>query len=88
MENAVASAKEAFLTWSKTSPLHRQKMMFEYQRIVKSRIVSDRRHLFLFYIYFFHFWSRNPTFISMFPKLRSTFHNRDKRPKNESVCKG
>lgn len=38
MNAAVASAKEAFKTWSKTSPLHRQGIMFKYQELIKKHL--------------------------------------------------
>ncbi|XP_065213363.1 probable methylmalonate-semialdehyde/malonate-semialdehyde dehydrogenase [acylating], mitochondrial [Planococcus citri] len=38
MEAAVNSATEAFKTWSKTSPLARQQIMFKYQALIKSHI--------------------------------------------------
>uniref|UniRef100_D3PHJ8 Probable methylmalonate-semialdehyde/malonate-semialdehyde dehydrogenase [acylating], mitochondrial n=1 Tax=Lepeophtheirus salmonis TaxID=72036 RepID=D3PHJ8_LEPSM len=38
MENAVESAKAAFKTWSKTSPLSRQQVMFKYQALIKENM--------------------------------------------------
>lgn len=38
MEAAVSSAKEAFKSWSKTSPLTRQQIMFKYQNIIKNNM--------------------------------------------------
>jgi len=38
MEAAVESAKAAFRTWSKTSPLLRQQVMFKYQQLIKENL--------------------------------------------------
>lgn len=38
MEEAVESAKKAFSTWSKTSVLSRQQIMFKYQAIIKANM--------------------------------------------------
>ena len=38
MEQAVESAKAAFRTWSKTSAMARQQIMFRYQQLIKSNI--------------------------------------------------
>jgi len=38
MEEAVESAKAAFRTWSKTSPLQRQQVMFRYQQLIKENL--------------------------------------------------
>lgn len=38
MESAVESALKAFSTWSKTSVLTRQQIMFKYQSIIKENI--------------------------------------------------
>uniref|UniRef100_A0A1B6CH18 Probable methylmalonate-semialdehyde/malonate-semialdehyde dehydrogenase [acylating], mitochondrial n=1 Tax=Clastoptera arizonana TaxID=38151 RepID=A0A1B6CH18_9HEMI len=38
MEAAVASSKKAFATWSKTSPLTRQQIMFRFQDLIKKNI--------------------------------------------------
>ncbi|CAL8090071.1 unnamed protein product [Orchesella dallaii] len=38
MEDAVASAKDAFKSWSKTSILTRQQIMFKYQNIIKANM--------------------------------------------------
>ena len=40
MEAAVTAAKEAFRTWSKTSVLSRQQVMFKYQQIIKDNMVT------------------------------------------------
>lgn len=40
MEAAVTSSKKAFKTWSKTSPLTRQQIMFRLQDLIKKNIVS------------------------------------------------
>lgn len=40
MEAAVNSSKEAFKSWSKTSLISRQQIMFKYQNIIKSNMVS------------------------------------------------
>ncbi len=39
MERAVEAASAAFPSWSKTSPLRRQEIMFRYQNLVKSNLV-------------------------------------------------
>lgn len=41
MEDAVAAASEAFKTWSKTSILTRQQIMFKYQNIIKANMVGE-----------------------------------------------
>jgi len=41
MEAAVASCKEAFQTWSKTTVLTRQQAMFKLQQLIKANMVSD-----------------------------------------------
>merc|ERR1712032_490740 len=38
MERAVESAKSAFSTWSKTTPLARQQIMFKYQQLIKENL--------------------------------------------------
>jgi len=38
MERAVESAKTAFKTWSKTTPLARQQVMFKYQQLIKENM--------------------------------------------------
>lgn len=38
MERAVESAKSAFRSWSKTSPLKRQEVMFKYQALIKDNL--------------------------------------------------
>merc|ERR1719430_1051890 len=38
MERAVESAKAAFSTWSKTTPLARQQVMFKYQQLIKENL--------------------------------------------------
>lgn len=38
MDDAVASAKEAFKSWSKTSIMTRQQIMFKYQNIIKANL--------------------------------------------------
>ena len=40
MEDAVAAAKEAYKSWSKTSILSRQQVMFKFQNIIKANMVS------------------------------------------------
>jgi ornithine carbamoyltransferase len=40
MQQAVASAKEAFKTWSQSSILSRQQVMFRYQDIIRKNMVS------------------------------------------------
>jgi len=38
MEQAVESCKAAFSTWSKTTPLARQQIMFKYQQLIKENL--------------------------------------------------
>ena len=38
MNAAVKSASEAYKTWSKTSPLYRQGIMFKYQELIKKHL--------------------------------------------------
>ena len=38
MNEAVANAKAAYATWSKTSPLARQQIMFKYQALIKENL--------------------------------------------------
>jgi len=40
MEAAVASCKEAFETWSKTTVLTRQQAMFKLQHLIRANMVS------------------------------------------------
>jgi len=40
MEAAVASCKEAFQTWSKTTVLTRQQAMFKLQHLIRANMVS------------------------------------------------
>lgn len=40
MQAAVESAKAAFKTWSRTSVLTRQQVMFKYQQLIKDNIVG------------------------------------------------
>ena len=40
MEDAVESAKDAFKSWSKTSILSRQQIMFKFQNLIKGNMVS------------------------------------------------
>ena len=42
MERAVESAQTAFSSWSKTSPLKRQEIMFKYQALIKENLVSNK----------------------------------------------
>lgn len=44
MEHAVESSKAAFKSWSKTSVMRRQQIMFRYQEIIKTNMAS------LFYV--------------------------------------
>ena len=53
METAVEAAKAAFKTWSKTSILTRQQVMFRYQHIIRSNMVLSFRISFIFYAYNF-----------------------------------
>lgn len=41
MEAAVESAKSAYKSWSNTSPLTRQQIMFKFQNIIKANMVSE-----------------------------------------------
>jgi len=43
MEEAVASAKAAFRSWSKTSAMARQQIMFRYQQLIKENITEVAR---------------------------------------------
>merc|ERR1719195_2556855 len=43
MNEAVASAKEAYASWSKTSPLARQQIMFKYQALIKENLAEVAR---------------------------------------------
>lgn len=43
MNEAVASASEAFKTWSKTTPLARQQILFKYQQLIKDNIKDVAR---------------------------------------------
>jgi len=43
MNEAVANAKETFKTWSKTTPLARQQMMFKYQQLIKDNLKDIAR---------------------------------------------
>ena len=38
MEAAVESAKKAYKTWSRTTPLARQQIMFKYQQLIKDNL--------------------------------------------------
>lgn len=40
MEHAVESSKAAFKSWSKTSVMRRQQIMFRYQEIIKANMVN------------------------------------------------
>jgi malonate-semialdehyde dehydrogenase (acetylating)/methylmalonate-semialdehyde dehydrogenase len=40
MEAAVASSKEAYKSWSKTTPLFRQQIMFRLQNLIKENMVT------------------------------------------------
>jgi malonate-semialdehyde dehydrogenase (acetylating)/methylmalonate-semialdehyde dehydrogenase len=42
MLQAVASAKEAFQTWSQLSVLSRQQVMFRYQDIIRRNMVNTK----------------------------------------------
>lgn len=52
MEAAVSSAKEAFKSWSKTSPLTRQQIMFKYQNIIKSNMVIIILFIYLYFDFY------------------------------------
>jgi malonate-semialdehyde dehydrogenase (acetylating)/methylmalonate-semialdehyde dehydrogenase len=45
MQQAVASAKEAFKAWSQSSVLARQQVMFRYQDIIRKNMVSGVQDL-------------------------------------------
>jgi malonate-semialdehyde dehydrogenase (acetylating) / methylmalonate-semialdehyde dehydrogenase len=47
MNEAVANAKETFRTWSKTTILQRQQVMFRYQDLVRKNMVSGRMFVLL-----------------------------------------
>ncbi len=40
MQAAVDSCKEAYKSWSKTTPLYRQQLMFKLQHLIKDNMVS------------------------------------------------
>ncbi len=40
MEQATASCQKAFKSWSKTTPLFRQQIMFKLQHLIKDNLVS------------------------------------------------
>jgi malonate-semialdehyde dehydrogenase (acetylating)/methylmalonate-semialdehyde dehydrogenase len=40
MHIATNSCKEAFKTWSKTTPLYRQQIMFKLQALIKDNLVT------------------------------------------------
>lgn len=40
MNRAVESAQKAFKSWSNTTVLHRQQIMFKYQQLIKDNMVS------------------------------------------------
>ena len=42
MQTAVNSCQEAFKTWSKTTPLFRQQIMFKLQQLIKENMVKKR----------------------------------------------
>ena len=42
MNEAVENAKETFRTWSRTSILQRQQIMFRYQDLVRKNMVSSK----------------------------------------------
>lgn len=50
LEEAVLSAKEAYKTWSKTSVLTRQQIMFKYQSIIRSNMVCNNVFFRVLYI--------------------------------------
>ena len=49
MEAATTAASEAFKTWSKTSVLTRQQVMFKYQDLIKQNMVSEGVFMFSFF---------------------------------------
>lgn len=53
MKSAVEAAKEAYKTWSKTSILTRQQIMFKYQDIIRKNMVGV---LFVFHYFSYNFW--------------------------------
>lgn len=48
METAVEAAKAAFKTWSKTSVLTRQQVMFRYQHIIRNNMVFNAEAFYPF----------------------------------------
>ena len=46
MNAAVASAKEAYKTWSKTSVMARQGVMFKYQELIKKHLKDIGKAIF------------------------------------------
>jgi len=45
MEQAVQSCKEAFKTWSKTTPLYRQQIMFKFQALIKDNLKEIAKNI-------------------------------------------
>jgi malonate-semialdehyde dehydrogenase (acetylating) / methylmalonate-semialdehyde dehydrogenase len=54
MEAAVEAAKSAYRTWSKTSILTRQQVMFRYQHIIRNNMVNYLRYFLHHYITIYH----------------------------------
>lgn len=53
MEHAVESSKTAFKSWSKTSVMRRQQIMFRYQEIIKANMVNYFGNVKFYIIYEF-----------------------------------
>ena len=45
MEQAVQSSQEAFKTWSKTTPLFRQQIMFKFQQLIKENMKALAKNI-------------------------------------------
>ena len=55
MQAAVDSCKEAYKSWSKTTPLYRQQLMFKLQHLIKDNMVSkDYEFVFTFILIVFY----------------------------------
>lgn len=62
MEHAVESSKAAFKSWSKTSVMRRQQIMFRYQEIIKANMVNliyDAKFLYVFQMWFYWIFRKN-----------------------------
>ena len=45
METAVNSCKEAYKSWSKTTPMHRQQVMFKLQHLIKENLKDIAKNI-------------------------------------------